>query len=177
MSRAKNIRWIVIHTTAGFSNADATNDYFLRPKEKGGRGWKTGGYHRIIEVDGTIVEIYPFEKVTNGVEGFNSECVHISYVGGIEKLPNGKFKSVDTRTKEQKLSIIEAICEAQEWIKDNGGNLKNVGIVGHFDFSPDQNKNGIIEPFERIKDCPCFNARIEYEYLNHDNKPAKLPKK
>lgn len=176
MSRAKDIKWIVIHATAGFQNAKNTNDYFLRPKSDGGRGWNTGGYREIIELDGKRVVLYPYEKVTNGVEGFNKHLINISYVGGVEKLPNGKFKSVDTRTNEQKRSLIEAICEAKDWIDKNGGDSRKVGIVGHYDFSPDQNKNGIIEPFERIKDCPCFNARLEYASMNFNGKMSDLPK-
>ena len=35
-------------------------------------------------------------------------------------------------------------------------------IQGHRDFSPDLNKNGRIEKNERIKDCPCFDAKEEY---------------
>lgn len=38
-------------------------------------------------------------------------------------------------------------------------------IRGHRDFSPDRNGNGIIEPFEYIKECPCFNAEEEYKDL------------
>ena len=55
------------------------------------------------------------------------------------------------------------------------GNLKNAEhvheiwprakICGHRDFSPDKNGNGVIDPWEYIKACPCFDARHEYAYI------------
>jgi N-acetylmuramoyl-L-alanine amidase len=38
------------------------------------------------------------EKVSNGVKGFNSETINISYMGGVDFKNNAK----DTRTPEQK---------------------------------------------------------------------------
>ena len=38
-------------------------------------------------------------------------------------------------------------------------------ICGHRDFSPDLNGNGIIEPWEWMKACPCFDAIDEYQNL------------
>ena len=38
-------------------------------------------------------------------------------------------------------------------------------ICGHRDFSPDLNGNGIIEPWEWMKACPCFDAIDEYQSL------------
>jgi N-acetylmuramoyl-L-alanine amidase len=34
----------------------------------------------------------------------------------------------------------------------------DAAILGHRDFSPDKNGNGIIEYFEWIKSCPSFDA-------------------
>ena len=39
-------------------------------------------------------------------------------------------------------------------------------ILGHRDISPDTNHNGIVDPWEYIKACPCFNVREEYAELN-----------
>jgi N-acetylmuramoyl-L-alanine amidase len=38
-------------------------------------------------------------------------------------------------------------------------------ISGHRDFSPDLNHNGIVEPSEWIKQCPCFDAKEEYKRI------------
>lgn len=43
---------------------------------------------------------------------------------------------------------------------------RNQIVVGHRDISPDLNHNGIVDPWERIKACPCFDAKVEYKELN-----------
>ncbi len=161
--KAQAIKYIVIHCTAGFSPAAKVQDYFLRPKAQAGRGWNTGGYHRIIEVDGSIKHMYPFDTVTNGVRGFNTESLHFSYVGGVDSSNYKKAK--DTRTQEQKESIEECIIEALCWITNEGGDVSEVKILGHRDFSVDQNGNGKIDSWERIKECPSYDAIEEYKFL------------
>ena len=37
-------------------------------------------------------------------------------------------------------------------------------ILGHRDLSPDLNGNGLIEPNEYLKQCPCFDVMKEYNY-------------
>ena len=172
---AKDIKYIVIHCTAGFQNAEKVQDYFTRPVSKGGRGWNTGGYHRIIEQDGAIKKMYPFSTITNGVRGFNSNCIHISYVGGI-KVVNSKFIAKDTRTNQQKYAIQLSIVEAINWLKENGKNIKeDLTILGHRDFSEDKNGNGSIESNERIKECPSFDAIPEYRIYSATNQKLVLP--
>lgn len=164
MSRAPKIKYIVIHCTAGHTSADKVQAYFLRSKAQGGRGWNTGGYHRIIEKDGEVKAMYDFEKITNGVQGYNSESLHISYVGGVD--PKNVNRAQDTRTQAQRFSIEKCIIEALAWLKDNGKDItKDLMILGHYDFSPDQNRNGIIESWERIKECPSFDAKAEFNSL------------
>ena len=176
MSRAPKIKYIVIHCTAGHTPADKVQDYFLRSKEKGGRGWNTGGYHRIIEKNGDIKEMYDFGVVTNGVSRYNSECIHISYVGGVN--PNNVHQAQDTRTPWQIHSIEKCIIEALGWLKENGKDIrKDLMILGHYDFSVDGNKNGVIDSWERIKECPSFNALLEFNYLyGATNSTQLLPK-
>lgn len=175
-SRATKVKYIVIHCTAGYANAKAVQSYFTRSKSQGGRGWHTGGYHRIIEEDGTIEKMYGFETVTNGVAGFNTSCVHISYVGGIEKGNVNKAK--DSRTNAQKASIEKCIVEAISWLKDNGKDVtKDLIVLGHRDFSNDNNRNGTIESWERIKECPSFEVISEYNHIyGATQKPVILPK-
>jgi N-acetylmuramoyl-L-alanine amidase len=66
------------------------------------------------------------------------------------------------------------------WLHDNGNDLQNVMILGHYQFSDDQNKNGSIESWERIKECPSFDAYAEYAFLMEKENPLyhklKLPK-
>lgn len=156
------IKYIVIHCTAGHSNASAVQDYFLRPKDKGGRGWKVGGYHLFVDYDGSVEQLYPFETITNGVAGFNTNSIHITYRGGV--LKDNVNKAADTRTDEQKEGILKGIKMSLDYVK-NFQEIDGIKIRGHYHFSPDQNKNGIIEPFERIKECPSFDAMSEYWWL------------
>ena len=71
-------------------------------------------------------------------------------------MENGKLKGVDNRTDAQKASLISLLKELK-------GRYPKAVIQGHRDFSPDTNGNGIIDPWERIKECPCFDAKIEYK--------------
>lgn len=178
MSRAKKIKYIVIHCSAGWGDYKSMENYWFTPKNKGGLGWKTGGYNRGVLFDGTILKPYSFETITNGVGGFNEDCIHIFYQGGIDKTTK---KTKDTRSEEQKAGIITCIVEVFEWLHSEGVDTSEAGnqiiILGHRDFSEDKNRNGIIDPNERIKDCPCFDALEEYKWITYTNKKNyTLPK-
>lgn len=175
MSRATKIKYIVIHCTAGHTSAQKVQDYFTRPKSKGGRGWNTGGYHMIIEKDGTVEVMYDFERITNGVLDFNDEAINLSYVGGVD--PENVNKAADTRTNSQKSSLHSAIQIAIKWLKQNGKDItEDLQVVGHRDFSKDKNGNGTIDPNERIKECPSFEVKPEYGYLySSPDTYSKLP--
>lgn len=179
-SRAKKIKYIVIHCQAGTGTLEAMQKYW---REK--LGWKSPGYHRWINFDGSVHNLQDYNFPTNGVKGFNSESIHISYRGGIENLGTKDkpiWKGKDTRTQAQKDSILKEILKAIQWLKENGNDLQNVMILGHYQFSDDKNKNGVIESWERIKECPCFDAYEEYRVLienksiNPNYSKLKLPK-
>ena len=34
----------------------------------------------------------------------------------------------------------------------------NAEVLGHRDLSPDLDKDGIVEPYEWVKSCPCFDV-------------------
>lgn len=174
------IKNIVIHCSAGFANAEAVQAYFLRSKSKGGRGWKTGGYHIIIDTDGKVTQFYDFDKVTNGVLGFNKDTIHICYIGGVENIgtkQNPIWKAKDTRTPIQKVKLHVQVAKARMWLKNNGRDVfKDFGVVGHRDYSPDLNNNGIIDTNERIKECPSFDVMEEFsEIYASKDRFMKLP--
>lgn len=168
MNRAPKIKYIVLHVSAGHTSAEAVQAYFTRPTSQGGRGWITGGYNVIIEKDGTTKIMYPFERITNGVKGFNDECIHVALIGGVneEKAKKGIYVSEDTRTDEQKKSTHLIIQKILRWLKENGKDIsKDLTVLGHRDFSTDKNRNNIIESYERIKDCPCCDIIPEYHII------------
>jgi N-acetylmuramoyl-L-alanine amidase len=171
MPQAKNVNNIVIHCSAGFGNKQSILNFWKS------LGWKSVGYHRLIDLDGIVHELADFSSVTNGVLNYNSSTIHICYIGGIEKV-NNKFISKDTRTDKQKVGIEYCVQEAIQWLKDNGKDVtKDLGIVGHFDFSPDKNGTGVIESWERIKECPSFNViKSDFHYLySSPDRYGKLP--
>ncbi|CDC98944.1 n-acetylmuramoyl-L-alanine amidase [Prevotella sp. CAG:474] len=63
---------------------------------------------------------------------------------------------VDNRTVEQKSSL-------RKLLKLLRKKYPEAIIQGHRDFSPDLNGNGRVDPAERIKVCPCFDAKVEYK--------------
>lgn len=151
----RKINYIIIHCTG--TSPKAT----VKSIQDGWKklGWKVGGYHYLIEEDGTIHKLYPLSQVTNGVAGFNSHSIHISYIGGTI---DGKNK--DTRTEAQKESILACLKEIYD-ILDEYQDTEDILIRGHRDFSPDKNKDGELQAHEWVKDCPCFDVLKEYWWI------------
>lgn len=160
MPKATEVKAIAIHCTAGFGNIDSIKKYW-----KDVLGWKSVGYHVIVDQYGVLHYLSDFENYTNGIKGFNTGLINISYIGGVAKDKSGNYVAVDTRTEAQKKGIITAITEAQTWLKKKGVDTSKIPIKGHRDFSPDTNKNGKIDTWERIKECPSFDAIPEYKNL------------
>lgn len=154
---------IYIHCSAGHTDLDAVKRFWHRPKSEGGRGWKTGGYHKWVDYDGKITDIYPLSRITNGVHGWNANSVHIAYRGGVE--PEDVTRAKDTRTTDQKAGILTAIYQVLKELKAEQPGVK-VAIKGHRDASPDLNGDGVIDSWERIKECPSFDAIPEYAWIN-----------
>lgn len=133
----RKIDYLVVHCTATQpdTKVSAIQNYW-RNVEK----WRSPGYHYIVLADGTIQQLQPIEKPSNGVRGYNHNSIHISYIGGIDR--NGKPK--DTRTEAQKVAIRKQL----RLLKDKFPNAK---IQGHRDFP------------KVAKACPSFDAKKEYE--------------
>lgn len=154
MKKSKRIiKWLVVHCTAGWQN-ETTAEVI-----KGFRanGWKNNGYHFLISADGTVENITNIDNIANGVAGHNANSIHISYKGGIKK-ENGKLVAVDNRTPQQRAALVKVLTELKQAHPE-------AKIKGHRDFSPDKDKDGVIEPFEYIKQCPCFDAIPEYSFI------------
>lgn len=172
-NRAKQIEFIVVHCQAGHGDLQSMQNYWRKTL-----GWKSPGYNTWIDYDGSRHQLAEYNDITNGVQGFNSKCLHVCYRGGV--LRENVNKAFDTRTQAQKNGLLLEIFSILEWLQDNGNDLKNVMILGHYHFSDDKNKNGVIEYWERIKECPSFDAYKEYQHLMIKDNPfynkLKLPK-
>lgn len=151
------ITHIVIHCTAGYGSVESIQRYWRNVKK-----WKSPGYHFIVANDdkGTVHQLAPLNSVVNGVLGVNSNTIHISYIGGVD--PLDYTKAIDTRTIEQKCGIEHCIKDCFE-ILHKTQSVQGIQVWGHRDFSPDKNGNGVIDTWERIKDCPSFDAISEYK--------------
>lgn len=150
----RKVDLIVIHCSASRDTMDYTFEQCV--KDHKARGFNTCGYHRFISRDGTIHEGRPFDVVGAHVQGHNSRSIGICYEGGLD----AKGKAKDTRTAPQKEAIISCILDAMEYAE---GGVRR--ITGHRNLSPDLNGNGVVEPNEWVKVCPCFEAEVEYKHL------------
>ncbi len=151
----RKIDKIIIHATATSQNTTIDN---IITYWKTTLNWKSPGYHYIITADGEVIKLASHDSITNGVKGHNSMAINIAYIGGIDK----NNSPTDNRTEEQKSSLLDLLFELIDEIPTI------TSIVGHRDLSIDLDGDGIIEPHEWIKHCPCFNAIGEYVRVFYD---------
>ena len=152
----RNIKRIFIHCSAGFGGVESIKRYWKSI------GWKSVGYHRIIAEDGEVFQLAPYDQVTNGVKYYNSTSIHICYIGGVNKQDVNKAE--DTRTDAQKEALLCEIDNALNFLSDYQ-DISKVEILGHRDISPDKNLNGKVDSWERIKECPSFDAKLAYKNI------------
>lgn len=152
MKAIEQVNHIVIHCTATIEGQDITAKEVHQWHLK--RGFSGIGYHYLVRLDGTIEKGRPEYWQGAHVKSHNHNTIGVVYVGGLDK----KRAPKDTRTKAQKNSLKGLLCDLLS-------KYPKADIKGHRDFSKDLNNNGVIEPFEFIKSCPCFDAIEEYEYL------------
>ena len=144
----RTIKLIIIHCSA----TRVDRDFTAKDVDTAHRylGYSCWGYHYYIRKDGKV------EKMRNEIDkgahcfGHNAESIAICYEGGLDK----NSKPADTRTVKQVIAMHDLIREL--WTRYPGA-----AVLGHRDLSPDRNHNGIIERFERIKECPCFDVITE----------------
>ena len=148
----RTITDIVIHCTATRAWQDFSADDIRRMHKA--QGWADIGYHYVVRLDGTIEPGRDVDKIGAHVSGHNVNSIGVVYVGGLDN--QGKAK--DTRTENQKNALLNLLLDLRQL-------YPNARISGHRDFSPDLNGNGTIEPWEWIKECPCFDAKAEYRRI------------
>jgi len=149
----RRITRIFVHCTASYQHN--TTEASLRAEFKA-KKWKNPGYHYVVKTDGNIICMLDEAKVANGVAGYNSNSIHVAWIGGIDKQHP---KGIDNRTAAQKVALFDLLTKLKLRFPD-------AQIMGHRDISPDLNHNGVIDPWEYIKACPCFDAMVEYMDIN-----------
>ena len=144
----RRITLIVVHCTATRVDRDFTEQELLRCHRA--RGMKMVGYHFYIRKDGFIHSTRPLEMVGAHAKRCNTESIGIAYEGGLS--PQGL--PADTRTQKQKWSM-------RALIRTLKNEFPISRVCGHRDLSPDRNGNGVVEPHEWMKQCPCFDVATD----------------
>ena len=116
----RKINRIILHCTATPEGKHFDVDTIRRWHVKD-RGWKDIGYHYVIELDGQIQAGRPVELLGAHCLGQNKFSIGVCYVGGMNK---AMTKPKDTRTEEQKESLINLIADIRK-------KYPNVTIHGH----------------------------------------------
>ena len=106
------------------------------------RGWRTIGYHYVVDLDGMVEVGRPVAQVGAHCINHNANSIGVCYIGGLD----AQGHPADTRTDAQKRALrtllevlIRQYCAP---------------VFGHRDFS--------------AKACPCFDARAEYADIYAD---------
>lgn len=148
----RKINKVIIHCSATPEGRDYTVADIDRWHRE--RGFNEIGYHYVVYRDGSVHTGRDVAKIGAHCKGQNADSIGICYIGGLDA--NGKAK--DTRTEAQKraLRVLVAKLVKEYPIKE---------ILGHRDTSPDTDGDGVVEPHEWTKMCPCFDAKEEYKDL------------
>ena len=141
----RDIQRIFIHCRA-WSQKQTLKNLLNEFKAK---GWSNPGYHYVVFPNGKVEQLLSEEKVSNGVQGYNSTSINVAYVGGI----NQYGKPEDNRTEAQKVALGNLLKELKT-------RYPNAHIMGHRDI---WGKN----PAKWKKQCPCFDAEEEYAGLDN----------
>jgi N-acetylmuramoyl-L-alanine amidase len=135
----RTITHIVVHCSATGQDAkvEAIQRYW-----KQNLGWKSPGYHYIIEADGKETQLLTIAQPSNGVKGWNKSIINVCYIGGVNKLG----KAADNRTDAQKRQLLTRLKALKTM-------FPNAIIQGHKDFP------------NVAKACPSFDAKSEYKNI------------
>ena len=144
--KGKNIRRIVIHCTATREGQEIPAATIRRWHLR--QGWSDIGYHFVIGIDGEIERGRPEDLPGSHVKGFNAGSIGVVYVGGLDAQGRGK----DTRTPAQRLALAQLVHRLL-------AKYPGAEVLGHRDLSPDKDRDGVVEPHEWLKECPCFDVR------------------
>jgi len=151
----RTITLIILHCSATRASQRYTFEQCRADHRR--RGWKDIGYHYYITRDGEVHAGRPITEPGAHCQGHNSHSIGICYEGGLDN--NGI--AVDTRTRSQRRSMRQLLERLHRQFPD-------AIIMGHRDLSPDTDGNGRITPEEWLKQCPCFDALLDYADLEPD---------
>ncbi|MCZ8020217.1 MAG: lysozyme [Cyclobacteriaceae bacterium] len=114
-------------------------------KSISGRGWSQVGYSDMILLDGSLVNLVPYDEdsyvepweITNGATGINGLARHIVYAGGKDRTDLSLKTNKDTRTHAQNETL-------KNWVFNIIAKHPTIKGAGHNQFAK--------------KACPSFNV-------------------
>lgn len=141
----RTIKYLFVHCTATPQDATPEN---ISKYWKEVLGWKSPGYHILIDKNGQKHKMLGDDFVSNGVGGdFNKYGLHVSWIGGDKN---------DNRTEAQKNALIEVLTEWKQ-------KYPNAEILGHRDA-------WFKYKYEKArKACPRFDAIVEYSAIGKND--------
>ncbi len=145
----RSINLLVIHCSATRDGVPYTPEQLERDHRA--RGFDGPGYHFYIRRNGDIKTLRDIDRPGAHVRGHNAHSIGICYEGGLDT----HGRPADTRTPWQRHSLRVVVAAL---LADYPG----ARVCGHRDLSPDLNGNGIVEPHEWTKQCPCFDVEREW---------------
>lgn len=144
----RKIDMIVIHCSA--TRADVPLSPRQLDEMHRQRGFDGCGYHYYVRCDGEICTMRPVDRPGAHAKGYNQHSIGVCYEGGLDE----QGRPADTRTELQKRSL-------RVLVRVLAMDFQTRRIVGHRDLSPDLDGDGVIEPEEWTKVCPCFDVGTE----------------
>lgn len=144
----RKIDMIVIHCSA--TRADVPLSPRQLDEMHRQRGFDGCGYHYYVRRDGEICTMRPVDRPGAHAKGYNRHSIGVCYEGGLDE----QGRPADTRTELQKRSL-------RVLVRVLAMDFQTRRIVGHCDLSPDLDGDGVIEPEEWTKVCPCFDVGTE----------------
>ena len=145
----RKINYIVVHCSATREGCTLTSEALEAEHRR--RGFRTTGYHYYIRRDGTVLGTRSLDLPGAHCRGHNKYSIGICYEGGLDARGNPK----DTRTPEQRSALHLLVYQLLQ-------QFRNARVCGHRDLSPDLDGDGTVEPWEWVKQCPCFEVSKEF---------------
>lgn len=133
----RRIRLIVIHCSASQDGRAKSMERLV--EEHKARGFRTIGYHYIIEPSGLRLVGRLESEIGAHVEGHNAESIGVCVIG-TKKFTRPAWLKLRDTVRELQIKYPKAV------------------VCGHRDLSPDLDKDGKIEPNEWTKLCPSFDV-------------------
>lgn len=111
-------------------------------------GWRDVGYHFVIRRSGELESGRPIHDTGAHVKGHNKGNLGVCLIGGLSTngKPEANYEFKQYRTLGRLLMGLSHI-------------YPGIVVMGHRDWSPDTNNDGVVDKKDWMKACPCFDMK------------------